>query len=342
MEKELIYVSCSPDTAYYAWQVEVMLHNFRRLGVPMGNVHILAAKTWDKPVGKEFEGLKEENPDVKFFFYEDKRSEVILTMENNKRADKKLPQQYGLYIPSIVFHLMGQHYREQAWVADHPVFHHDNDMIFKKLPDFERLLRAERCWASDCKGYIGVDYIESKGDFYVEAMARIVGIPAKMIYDNRANAGGAQYIIRGVDYLFWQKVERDSVALYQFFTDVEAHAKSLKKGVTVIQKWTAGMWALLYNLYANTETGMWIDDTLGFSFATADIKEYNERNILHNAGVTAENKKELFLKSEFMNKHPFNEDLSYVRINSASYFYAKEVTDCGEKLKANGGLKKYE
>lgn len=333
--EDLIFISCSPDNIYYAWQVEVMLHSFRKHKVNMENVHILAAIPHKGTPSKYFLGLQEENKDVKFFFYEDTRSEVILS------GIKGMPMNYGLYIPSIVFHLMAKHYKANAWLEGKTIFHHDNDIVFRRLPRFKTILdKGNRCYASDCHSYISVDYLAQKGDFYITGMSRITGVPEKTIYDNRKNAGGAQYLIKDVDYLFWEKVERDSVAIYQFFNDVEAYAKSQKPDVSSLQKWTAGMWSLLYNLYHQTN-GVWVEDELSFSFATASGAEYNAKPIMHNAGATTKDK-DLFIKSNYMQITPFGENFDYVRPDSASFHYAKEIAETAVSLQNSGGLKKYE
>lgn len=318
--ESLIFLSCSPDSIYYAWQVEVMLHNFRKNGVKMSNVHILVAIPFQGLPSKYFLGLRKENEEVNFFFYEDTREEALIASKIGRTINK------GLYIPSIVFHLIAKHYKANSWLDNRVVFHHDNDIIFRRLPRFKTILaKGDRCYASDCHSYISVDYLAQKGDFYIPGMSRITGVPEKVIYDNRKNAGGAQYLIQQVDYLFWEKVERDSVAIYQFFNDVEAYARTEKPEVSALQKWTAGMWALLYNLYHQTE-GLWVEEELGFTFATSNDADYKSKPIMHNAGVTDKDT-DLFLKSKYMGAVPFEENFDYVRKDSASYHYAMAIKE---------------
>lgn len=335
----IIFISCSPDTLYYAWQVEVMLFNFKRHGIPMTNVHVLASVPYKGAPSKWFLALQKENPEVTFAFYEDTRQEKMLVEQNNK--GEKVAMEYPLYIPSIVFHLLGKHYRKNQWLENKTIFHHDNDMIFRQLPNFDVLLNSGRCWGSDCNSYLGVDYVNSKGEFYITGMAKITGVSEQLILANRKNAAGAQYLIRDVDYLFWEKVERDSVAIYRFFNDAEKLILATDPKIHVLQKWTAGMWALLYNLYAQTD-GIWTDDSLAFTFATGGKQEYMSRNILHNAGATSDRAHELFVKSKFMDVHPFNEDLSFVSPNFSSYYYAKEIADTANYLKETGKMAKYD
>jgi hypothetical protein len=37
------YICAQPGTRYYAWQIEIMLMNFKEMGIPLQDVHIVCA-----------------------------------------------------------------------------------------------------------------------------------------------------------------------------------------------------------------------------------------------------------------------------------------------------------
>lgn len=70
-----------------------------------------------------------------------------------------------------------------------------------------------------------------------------------------------------------------------------------------IQFWTAEMWSLIWNLwFFGFETKV-VDD-LNFSWATDTIKIYEERPILHMAGITQDLKTKKFFKGDYINVNP--------------------------------------
>ena len=69
--KKLYYVSAQPATLYYAWQVEVMVNNFLKHGVPPETIHIVTAINKDVPI--EWLKLQDKFREVTFAFYQDMR-----------------------------------------------------------------------------------------------------------------------------------------------------------------------------------------------------------------------------------------------------------------------------
>jgi hypothetical protein len=96
------------------------------------------------------------------------------------------------------------------------------------------------------------------------------------------------------------------------------------------------MWALLWNIWRDCKETKIIDE-LGFSWATSDIKTYNEYPILHMAGVQDSMKHEKFYKGEFINVNPIDrvrEDenyFNYVDDNSATIEYVKIIKEFAKK-----------
>jgi len=130
-------------------------------------------------------------------------------------------------------------------------------------------------------------------------MCDVIGIDPELVKKNQNNSGGAQYLIKGTDYTFWEKIFKDSITLYQtmlqFSVDYPINHH--------IQMWTSDMWAVLWNIWLlNKETR--ITNELDFSWATDTLSMYNRKPILHMAGVTQDLKHKKFYKGEYINVNP--------------------------------------
>jgi hypothetical protein len=178
------------------------------------------------------------------------------------------------------------------------------DSSINRLPDFDKLLNDNISYLSDTIGYIGYNYIKDCCDRYekqhplsnkeqlFQEMADIIGIDVDIIKENQENSGGGQYLIKNTDPLLWGKIYDDCTPLYHQMLDYQ---KRFPINPGQIQFWTAEMWSLLWNLWMYSfETR--ISDELSFSWATDNIKKYNEHPILHMAGVTDNLKSTKFYK----------------------------------------------
>lgn len=305
--KNLRYICCQPALPYYEWQVEVVINNFIKMGIDSKNIDIVCAINGGE-IPKEWQMLQDSYP-VNFHFY------------NDTREDKG-------YIPSIYFNMMKQYVAQHPQSPDDIFFIHDSDIIFTKAPDFRSMLNNDSWYLSDTNSYINYYYIQSKGNDIYEKMCDIVGIDKRIPKIMNSNSGGAQYIVKNTTFEFWDKVEKDSVALYQMFNEMEPSYIPRQQPDYPIQKWTAGMWSFLWNAwYFGHETI--VDDRLGFAWVTDNKSTIDNHVILHNSGVT-DSSTGLFYKGNYINKLPYGEILD-VNEEKASYFYWKEVLETGKK-----------
>ena len=134
-----LFVTSQPDVPYFHWQIKVYVHNFIELGIPPENIHVLLGivKSGDKPTE---ESLKLKDLGINVHHYDD------------DREDKS-------YIPSIKPFLISK------WLKENPqygksFFLHDSDIVFRVLPDFEKLMGDDITYLSDTIGYIGYNYIK--------------------------------------------------------------------------------------------------------------------------------------------------------------------------------------
>ena len=166
-----------------------------------------------------------------------------------------------------------------------------------------------------------------------QEMADIIGIDVDLIKQNQENSGGGQYLIKNTDPLLWAKIYDDCTPLYHQMLDYQ---KRFPISPGEIQFWTAEMWSLLWNLWLHgIETR--ITPELDFSWATDSIKIYEDKPILHMAGVTDNQKKDKFYKGDFINSNPLDklkENINffdYVSSQSSTKKYVEVMTSLVKK-----------
>jgi len=89
----MLYVCAQPATAYYAWQLDTMLCNFLKNGVPPADTHVVLAE--DAGAAAQYGALEPKHPRVRFFRYHDTRTDRT-------------------YIPSVRPHLLRKHFEAHA------------------------------------------------------------------------------------------------------------------------------------------------------------------------------------------------------------------------------------
>jgi hypothetical protein len=116
--------------------------------------------------------------------------------------------------------------------------------------------------------------------------------------------------------------------MYDYFCDIEPSYVKKFEGDYPLQKWTAGMWSLLWNAWlAGHETK--VDERISFGWSTDPIDRVDMHWILHNAGVTV-NDTDLFFKGAYINKLPYDEVLQVDEKRASSYYW-KQVQEVAQK-----------
>ncbi len=210
-----------------------------------------------------------------------------------------------------------------------------------------QLLNDELNYLSDTIGYIGYNYIidccnryeqhhptSEKGQL-IKEMANVVGVDVDVIKQNQENSGGGQYLLKNTTSDLWKKIYENCTPLYNQMLDYQ-NRYPISPGE--IQFWTAEMWSLIWNLWLhNFETK--ITKELDFCWATDSVKVYNNKPILHMAGVTDDMKNRVFYKGDFINEDPIlkiKENLNYFDFVEETSSTTKYV----ENIKSY--IKKYE
>lgn len=309
--KNLRFISAQPAIPYYTWQVEVMIHNFMEMGVNPNQIDIICAIENDQ-IPNDWKTLAERYNYVRFFFYNDTRL--------NKR-----------YTSSIRPNVLKQHWKARPEIHNDVIFYHDCDIAFTK-PISEwvtsEMINDDNWYGSDCRWYISHSYIKSKGDDILTAMCSIMDIDEKVVEDNELNGIGAQYIMKGIDWKYWEMVERYSEMLYVNITELNRIKKEKDPSYHELQIWCADMWAVLWCAWKLGNKTI-CHPNMEFSWGTSSDKLWNDCNIFHNAGVT-DSKSGLFFKSEFINKLPYGVELD-IKEGTTSYEYWKLIQKVAKK-----------
>lgn len=317
--RPLTFICVQPSTQYYAWQVEVMLTNFKELGLHKDyNIHCLFAfnrneSDWEKKVKTIFKVEDKFEGVADFFYYEDTREYPVS------------------YLSSIRPNALKQHLTEYPELSNVNLFYHDCDILFTKYPDFlSKYMELDNNWyVSNTISYIGYKYIASKGLDILHRMCDIVKIHPDIVEANEAFSGGAQYIMKGVTAEFFQKVEKDSEKLFKEITEMNQSIKKANPRYHELQIWCADMWALLWNAWLQGMRTHVVKD-MDFCFATDNIKRWDSVYIYHNAGVTNETKNKIFYKSDYVAKLPFNQKFEGLSSQFCGMKYAEVIKTIGE------------
>lgn len=293
----LRFICAQPAIKYYVWQVEVLLSNFIENGINLNQVDIVCWKQTDE-VPEEWQKLANGYP-ARFFFYSDTRETKH-------------------YISSIRPNILKQHFTNYPELENEAIFYHDCDIVFTKKINWQQFLQDNKWYGSDCRWYIGHDYIISKGEDILDKMCEIVDIDKKLIKDNELNAIGAQYLMKGINAQFWANVEKDCERLFKEITEINNQKKITNPTYHELQIWCSDMWSVLWNGWKQGYESICHAD-LEFSWATSTEEDWNRLNIFHNAGVTGI-EQGLFYKALYMNELPYNKNLE-IKEGSASKKY---------------------
>ena len=317
-QKQLSIICVQPCIIYYAWQIEVMLHNFQSLNLQRYDIRCLFAynKTepdWEEKVSLIKKVEEKYNLVARFYYYEDGRDFPIS------------------YISSVRPNILKQHFKEFPELKERVIFYHDCDILFTKFPDFlSTYCDDDNNWyVSDTKSYIGHNYIVSKGEEVLDRMCDIVGINKKVVKEREEQSGGAQYIMKGVDWQFFEKMEKDCENMFREITFYNRFRKMKEPNYHELQIWCADMWAILWGAWMRGYTTNIIPE-MSFCWATDDTSTWDERYIFHNAGVVDVQKNQLFYKGDYTNKPPYDDDLDKYLPTKASWKYVQVIKEVKE------------
>jgi len=315
----LRYICAQPAIKYYAWQVETCLNNFIEMGINPNMIDIVCWKV-NGVIPEEWSKLANRYP-ARFLFYDDTRETKH-------------------YISSIRPNILKQHFKAFPELEQEAIFYHDCDIVFTRPINWEQFLQDDKWYGSDCRWYISHDYIISKGEDVLDAMCEIVGIDKQVIKDNELNGIGAQYLMKGINADYWERVEIDCERLFKEITDLNNEKIALdrhtmpegeaRKPYHELQIWCSDMWSVLWNGWKMGKETICHPD-LQFAWATSPENEWDKYNIYHNAGVVSPDQG-LFYKALYMETLPYNLDLKIKEGTASKKYY--EIIQTIEKKSA--------
>jgi hypothetical protein len=293
-----------------------MINNFIKQGINPNNIDILVA--WNpnddtsKPENIEaWSKLASHYSSVRFFFYQDTREQPIY------------------YISSVRPNVLKQHFKAHPELESEAIFYHDCDIVFTRKPDFSAFLNDNIWYLSNTNSYINYDYIISKGLDVYDKMCEITNIDKLIPKLMNSNSGGAQYIMKNVDWVYWEFVERDSEKLFKEITELNNIKKSNDPNYHELQIWCADMWAVLWNGWMlGNETK--VVPEMDFSWATDSISRWDETLIYHNAGATC-GCGGTFYKALYVDLLPYSLNTDKFDKEKNCYNYVLEIKETAQK-----------
>lgn len=336
--KDFCFIAVQPDDTHFMWEVEVQINNLRKYGLSdkMKVIVFWMSDENKKSVNLHWLILRHTYPEVEFTFIKGDESELSAAVLKY------------IYVSALRPYCLDKYWKMHPEMEQATVFYLDSDVIFTKDPlEFiEPLLEGDTCYVSNTQGYLGINYMRSKArevdlheDHFIDLAAEITKIGKNKIIDNDHNTGGAQYILKNIPSDFWKKVLDDCILIRrrfmidnQRFFQARAKERELSAEDAGIQSWCADMWAVLYNLYYYGKEVI-APTSMDFAWATDNIKKLETTSILHNAGVGGANAEYLFDKGKYragkiyVDKWPYEEDLSYVNKEYCSYRYVQEIQE---------------
>ena len=335
--KDLKFICAQPDDVYYTWQVHLWLESLKELGHSDKAIVLVFTPAFREKNDK-WEKIAALYPEAEFHFYKDTENEVS--------------QKLGIYIPVLRPFCLRNYFREHPEMTEKAVFYCDSDILFTDRFNLDKFLEDDICYLSDTNSYINAKYFDSKiKDVLPEKLEEyktldvlaqvtsLIGIDRATCEENNEHSGGAQYLLKGIDGAFWDKVMRDCIIIRLYLMAI--NKQFFKDENTGFQSWCADMWAVLWNLWSRGITTKVVPE-LEFSWASDPITKLERTTIFHNAGITGDYMFDcpVFYKGKYhLGKDPMkDEHLEKVYNHEKSktfctHFYASKLRELRDKYK---------
>lgn len=296
----MISICSQPDEPYFHWQNLVQFHNLEKMGLLKDHRAVFLYKA-GRQASEFLNKFKEAFPENVFIF-EDTRKQKH-------------------YIPTLKIHGVVKYLQHDTKQQDLLLI--DSDVIFREPIDYSLFKEDNVVYCSDTKGYLGYQYLKTKGDDIIKDMCNYIGVSFDTIVEKNDESGGAQLYYKGIPHNilldYFKEVEAESPKLY----DIMRSHRTYNDYDPPIQAWTSEMWCVLWLLWKrNIETK--IVKELDFRWATDSIEMWETHKILHMAGVVPDHK-DKFYKGHFINNNPFNYNYDYVDDKSITKIYIEEI-----------------
>lgn len=336
-------VSSQPSDLYFWWQLKVQLCNLKKFNLSQ-YYHILIFIPYDRINEDLYSGWKElelEYPEAKFFYYPDTKN----FLADIKKFD---------YIPLLRPYTLSQHWKKYPELEKNSTLYIDSDVILSKPLELEKFLYDDICYLSDTKSYTSAEYFDSKKDKVdpslleaylqedvLDKCASFLGINRKIAYDNVEGSGGAQYLLKNIDYKFWNKMMDGCMMIRPYLQRINQKFfmgnNTVERENNGFQSWCADLFSMLFTLWSRGQKTL-CPPEYNFSWATDVAEKWEKNSFYHDAGA-GQSTPNLFFKRKmvYVNnvRTPFQDDLSYVSPEYCSYFYAKAIEEASPNKQNN-------
>ena len=279
-------------------------------------------------------------PEAEFNFYKDEENDVSKLL--------------GIYIPVLRPWLLWKYFKENPEMSEKAIFYCDSDILFTDKFDIEKFLEDDVNYLSDTNSYINAKYFDSKVNQVLpekleeyknrdilSEIASVIGIDREIAEANNEHSGGAQYLLKNIDYNFWSKVMNDCILIRTYLQKV--NREFFKNESEGFQSWCADMWAVLWNLWLRDQETK-VTPELDFAWGSDPISKLDRCSIYHNAGIVAVEQAGMpcFFKGKYHSgADPMKDPHLDVVLNNekskqyCTWYYASAVNNIKQKYNLN-------
>lgn len=318
----MIFISAQPDGIYFQWQLELQLENFKSLGIPKDDIHIIVGFSPLTGVNQNFRRfIGQYESCANFFIYPDTRKDPC-------------------YASSIRPHLLEKHWEQFPELENEAFFYHDSDILLTRRLRVKEELSDDTNYVSDTRSYLDVNYIRSHTDQKTfQKMTDLVGIATDRIEKLDPDAGGAQYLLKNIPKDFWHKVYGDCEKIYKLLShfNLEQEEKSVldpQYCPNKIQAWCTDMWAVLWNLWYYRKEVKILPE-LDFSWPTDSIEEWHKKAIHHYSGQHTDSERFFYKRDYIYNAPWYDEKLHLIPHDNCSFPVAELIIKHRQELNKN-------
>jgi len=333
--KELRFIVAQPDDVYYTWQVHLWVESLKKLGYSNKAIVLIFTPSFREKSDK-WQKIVDLYPETEFVFYKD---------EENMVSGK-----LGIYIPVLRPYCLMRYFKDNPEMKEKAVFYCDSDIVFTNKLNIEKYVDDDICYLSDTNSYINASYFDSKiKDVLPEKLeeyktrdilnetASLVGINRNICEQNNNHSGGAQYLLKNIDYTFWKKMIDDCIMIRSSLLNI--NKKFFKSENAGFQSWCADMWALLWQLWERGQETKNAPE-MEFSWSSDPISKLERTAILHNAGITGDQMPTYpaFYKGKYhLGRDPFTDEHLYDVYENAesakhcTHHYVKQLIELKNK-----------
>jgi len=279
--RELKFLCVQPDDDYYIWQVHLWLNSLKTIGHIEKAIVLIFTPDF-RELNVKWKDLEILFPEAEFTYYKD---------------EHKLSKLLGLYIPILRPYTLMRYFKDKSKMSEKAIFYCDCDILFTEKFDISSFIQDEVCYLSNTLSYINATYFDSKikdvkpemleeykTKDILQEVTEMVGINREMAEKWNLHSGGAQYLLKNVDYKFWDKVITDCIKIRTYLQRINKQFfENENKG---FQSWCADMWAVLWNLWLLDKETKVVKE-MDFAWASDPISKLENVGILHNAGITS-------------------------------------------------------